>query len=178
MLLNEIRHTHKRPISRDTEYGIDAGRYVGLHFNDETKSLLKQIASDESIPNVVPPDRLHTTLTYSKDNPVKGYSVSGKLQEPICAKVDSFDIFPSQEGKNCLVMKLDCPECVAKHQQAREMGASYDYDEYIPHITLSYDAGKITPERLDGWTQKYRGTEIYADEEYEEPLKDNWAKDL
>jgi len=178
MLLNEIKHTHRRPVSRDTEYGVDAGRYIGLHFNPESKDLIKRIANDETIPNAVPPEKLHTTITYSKDNDVKDYSVDGQLQKPICAKIDSFDVFPSQEGKNCLVAKLDCPDCIDKHNKTRELGASYDYDDYIPHITLSYDAGDVDMDKLENLTKKYRGMEIYADEEYDEPLKNNWAKDL
>lgn len=178
MLLREIRNNYKRPVSRDTEYGVDRGRYIGMHFTPETKEHLKRIVHDEALPHPVPDEKLHSTITYSKDNPVADYKVAGKLDDPVEGEIDSFDIFPSQEGNNCLVAKLKCPEFQRRHQMAREMGASYDYDEYIPHITLSYNAGEVSPEKLDSLTQKYKGTRIYADEEYDEPLKDNWAKDL
>lgn len=178
MLLTEIKHNYKRPVTKDHEYGIDAGRYIGMNFTPEAKEVLKRIVHDEGIPNSTPAEKMHTTLTYSKGSSVPDYEVEGKLEEPVEAEIDSFDVFPSDEGNNCLVAKLKCDEFHNRHKKAREMGATYDYDEYIPHVTLSYDAGDISSDKLNSWTKKYRGTRIYADEEYDQPIKDNWAKDL
>lgn len=178
MLLNELKHTHKRPVDTDSEYGMEAGRYIGLHFDDETKNSVQRIVHDEAIPNSVRTDKLHTTITYSRENPVKDYSVNGEFDEPICAEIESFDIFPSQNGKNCLVAKLNCPECISKHEKTRELGASYDYDEYIPHLTLSYDVGDMSADKLEELTKKYKGTKLYANEEYDEPIDDEWTNNL
>lgn len=178
MLLNEIKNNYKSPVTRDTEYGVDDGRYIGMHFTPETQKHLKDIVDNESLPKPTPPEKLHSTIAYSKDNPISDYTVDGKLEEPIECEIDSFDIFPSQDGTNCLVVKLKAPDLINKHNITRKLGASYDYDEYIPHVTLSYDAGDISSERLEDLNKKYRGTKIYADEEYDEPLKNNWAKDL
>ena len=181
MFLSEIKKgSVKRPVENDPEYGIEAGggRYIGLHFSPETKEQIKRIIHDEALPEPTPLEKLHTTITYSKNNPVKDYSVAGKLEEPINACIDSFDVFPTQDGNNCLVAKLDCPDCVERHNRTRELGASYDYDEYIPHITLSYNVGDISPDALDQLTKKYKGCPIVADEEYDEPLNDDWAKNL
>lgn len=177
MLLIEIRKNYKRPVTRDTEYGIDGGRYIGMHFTPETKEHLQRIIHDEALPHPTPPEKLHTTITYSKDNAVPEYNVAGKLDEPIEAEIDSFDIFPTNDGNNCLVAKLACAEFEKRHNLTRQMGASYDYEQYIPHITLSYNVGDISNEKLEQLNKKYRGTRVYADEEYDEPLIDNWAKD-
>lgn len=178
MLLKEISSTHKRPVARDSEYGIDGGRYVGLHFNDETKQMLKKIVDDEQIPSPTTTDDLHITVAYSKNDNFDDYSVSGKMEDPICAKIKSFDIFPGQGGNNCLVAKLDCPGCTKLHNRTRELGANYDYDEYIPHITLSYDVGDVNKNYIKQLNNKYKGMEIYADEEYDSPIKTNWEKDM
>lgn len=178
MLLKEIRQNYKRPVSDDAEYGIDAGRYVGMHFTPDTQELLKKIIHDEAVPNAVPCEKMHTTITYSKDNSVPDYQCDGELEEPIEAEIDSFDLFPTAEGKKCLVAKLNCPEFHKRHNLMRDLGASYDYDEYIPHITLSYNAGDLSADKLEMLNKKYRGMRVYANEEYDEPIKNNWAKDL
>jgi 2'-5' RNA ligase len=181
MFLSEIKkHTFKRPVETDPEYGIEGGggRYIGLHFTPETKERIKKIIHDEGIPEPTPEDKFHTTIAYSKDNSIPDYKVAGRMDNPIDAKIDSFDIFPSQDGRNCLIAKLDCPECVNLHKKTRDMGASYDYDDYIPHVTLSYNAGDYSPEQLDMLSQKYKGFPIVADEEYDEPLNDEWVKNL
>lgn len=176
MLLNEIKKTHKKPVESDEEYGIDGGRYVGMHFTPETKEMLKKIIHDEKIPTAVPDEKMHSTIVYSRDNPVKDYEVSGKLEEPIEAKINSFDVFQSQEGKNCLVAKLHAPDLEDRHNKAKELGASYDYDEYIPHVTLSYDVGDVDDSFIDNLNKKYKGYQIFADEEYDEPLDNTWVK--
>ena len=178
MLLKEIRQNYKRPVTRDAEYGIDAGRYVGMHFTPDTQDLLKKIVHDEKLPNSVPLHKIHTTITYSKDNSVPDYKCDGELEEPIEAEIDSFDLFPTAEGNKCLVAKLNCPEFHRRHSMMRDLGASYDYDEYIPHITLSYNAGDFPSDKLETLNKKYKGTKVYANEEYDEPIKTNWAKDL
>lgn len=178
MLLTEIKNDYKRPVTRDHELGIDGGRYIGMHFTPETQEHLKRIVHDEALPHPTPPEKLHTTITYSKDHSVPDYKVAGNLEEPIEGEIDSFDIFPTKEGNNCLVAKLNCPEFVNRHKATRELGATYDYDEYIPHITLSYDVGDVSPDKLEQLNKKYAGTKVYADQEYEEPIKSNWAKDL
>lgn len=178
MRLNEIRSNYKRPVTQDEEHGIDGGRYIGMHFSPETREQLKRIIHDEGLPHATPSDKLHTTITYSKDNAVSDYKAAGELDEPIEAEIDEFDIFPSAEGKKCLVAKLNCPEFVRRHNLTREMGASYDYDEYYPHITLSYDVGDFSADKLQQLNKKYAGTKIYANEEYDEPIQNNWAKDF
>ena len=35
------------------------------------------------------------------------------------------------------MLALDCPDAVIFHNQFMAMGATYDYPEYIPHITIA-----------------------------------------
>ena len=173
MLLNEIKH--KPPVDTDTEYGIDAGRYVGVHFDEKTKRLLSDIVKGENIKDPTPADKMHSTIVYSKDNKVDGYDVQGKMDEPIEAEINDFDLFNTSDGK-CLVAKLQSDELRNRHNRARELGASYDYDEYIPHVTLSYNANDLGDEDLERLRKKYVGSKLYADEEYEEPIERDWSK--
>lgn len=174
MLLKELKRFPERPVDDDGEYGIDAGRYIGIRFTPDTKEKLKQIIHSEEVPNKIDPSDFHSTVVYSRESNIPGYEVSGKLETPIDAVIDSFDIFPSQDGKNCLVVKLQAPDLEDMHKKTKEHGASYDFDEYIPHVTLSYDAGEWSQEDLDKLTQKYKGTKLYGDEEYDSEIIDNW----
>lgn len=50
-----------------------------------------------------------------------------------------FDRFGTDE-ENILVLKLDAPTISARHHELREsFGATHDYPDFTPHITLCYD---------------------------------------
>lgn len=176
MLLNEIRHIYAKPVEKGTEYGIDSSRYVGVHFTPETKAKIRAIIDDEDIPNgITDVDKYHSTVAYSKGSGFPDYNVSGTLAEPEEGVIDSFDVFPSKDGNNCLVAKLSCPFLHQKHQETLQAGANYDYEEYKPHITLSYDVGEVSQERLKELSDKYAGTRVFINDEYDSPLEDDWA---
>src|SRR5690554_274481 len=130
MLLKEISKHARRPVTRNSEYGIERGTYVGLHFDEHSKKMVEKIVNDERIPNPIDYEKIHTTLVYSK-KPLPDFEAEGDLEEPIEAEIDEFEIFKSKEGNNVLVAKLKCPNCTERHQNAREQhGATHDYDEY------------------------------------------------
>lgn len=174
MLLKELKQFPKRPVDDTGEYGVDTGKYIGIRFEPETKEKLKSIVAGESIPNATEPDDYHSTIAYSRGSQIPGYQVAGKMKNPIEAKIKDFGIFPSQDGCNCLVAKLDAPDLVDMHNKTREHGATHDYDEYIPHVTLSYDAGDWDEESLADLTRKYAGTKLYGNEEYENDIIEDW----
>jgi hypothetical protein len=175
MLLKELKRFPKRPVENDSEYGIDAGRYIGIKFTPDSKRELKNIIDNEGIPNYTDTDDLHSTIAYSKGSNIPGYQVAGKMEKPVEAEIDCFDIFKDQSGKNCLVAKLNAPDLEQLHNKTREHGATHDYDEYIPHVTLSYDAGDINNDLLNKLTKKYKGTKIFGEEEYDSEIIKNWA---
>lgn len=176
MLLKELKRFPVRPVDDTGEYGVDAGKYVGIRFTPDTKATLRQIIDTEGVPNPINPEKLHSTVACSRGNNIPGYEVDGKFEEPEEAEIDCFTIFPSQDGKNCLVAKLSAPTLVDRHNKTMQHGANYDYDEYIPHVTLSYDAGEWDESSLDDLTKKYKGIKLLADEEYEEEIREDFGK--
>jgi hypothetical protein len=175
MLLKELKRFPKRPVDPDDEYGVDAGRYIGIKFTPDTKEKLRAIIDDEAIPNGIDTEDLHSTVAYSRGSNIPGYEVAGKFEKPIKAEISYFDIFPSQDGKNCLVAKLNSPDLVKMHNKTREHGATFDYDEYKPHVTFSYDVGELMNDDLKRLTDRYKGTKLYGEEEYESEIIDNWT---
>lgn len=112
--------------------------FAGYDFDDASKNALAKLS--DGLPNSTSKEDLHVTLIYSK-KPIIMMS-HGRLANPIAVKVKSYSIFTTDKAENCLVLELDAPEVVARHNQImEETGASYDYPVYRPHVTLSYDVG-------------------------------------
>lgn len=152
------------------------GTYVGLKFDSDSTMFLKSFMIENSIPNRVPSDKLHVTLLYSRKY-LPDFKARGKI-EPINIKPLEFNVWDSN-GENdtktkCLVLKFESKELKDLHNEYMdEYKATFDYPEYQPHVTLSYnienyDARELTlPKRT-----------LQLDYEYKELLNLNWASKL
>ena len=156
----------------------EKGTYAAVRFGDDTKDNIESFINDNEIPNSVPRDKLHTTLLYSRKY-CPDYSPPGNLEQPLEGTPTEFDVWksqPDEEGNrsNCLVMKYDCEDLVNRHNELMdEHGATFDFDEYRPHVTLSYDIGDMS---IDNLNPDSIGP-INVVEEYGEDLNMNWAKE-
>lgn len=84
-------------------------------------------------------DKYHATISYSR-KPFPDV-VNHRFKIPITARVSGWKIFDNSEeaGYRCLVAVLDCPELVALNAEMAELyGATSEFPEYIPHVTISY----------------------------------------
>lgn len=155
------------------------GTYAGIQFDDDTKDRIMQFIKENKIPNPIARDKLHTTLIYSRKYLPK-YEAAGKINPPWVAEPVDFDVWESQADKDgkksrCLVMKIECTECTERHNEIMdEHKATFDYDEYRPHITLSYDIGDFKTSTLP---KASTIGDLKAVKEYKEDLNLNWAKD-
>lgn len=125
MLLEDISHP-KQPT------------FAAMRFDGKSKDAILKLS--KGLPERTQAAALHVTLIYSK-KPVhlKG---RGTLDTPIMAKAKKYSIFTTDGGGYCLVLELDAPEIVSRHKYLMDKtGASYDHDEFHPHVTLSYNVG-------------------------------------
>jgi 2'-5' RNA ligase len=165
MKLSEILTEFKRSEAPE-------GVYVGLHFDQETRDKVKKFLDDNKIPNPIDVNKLHTTVLYSR-KPVDNLQPMGQLDPAMCLKCKELEVFPTQDGKRALVMRVENDQLVKRHNEFIGMGGTSDYPEFKPHVTLSYDIGKdydhshLSVDELDS---------INAVEEYSEPLKLDWSK--
>lgn len=114
------------------------GLYLAAFFDDETNEYLERYMEAQGIPNAVPTPSLHTTIVYSR-NPIDMeplHTIDVIVHRESC----SFEVWDTPSG-NTLVLKFFSPYFQIRFNEAMAMGASYDYDEYKPHISLSYDVG-------------------------------------
>lgn len=151
------------------------GTYAGVKFDTETNKALHKYMSDNDIPTSVRPDKLHSTLLYSRKH-LPNYEPQGKIDPPWIGKPKKFDVWPSKDsGTDCLVLEYDCPELVKRHKELmKEHDATYDFPDFKPHVTLSYDIGDLDVSALPDIKKAI--PELKIVEEYKEDLDLNWAK--
>lgn len=83
--------------------------------------------------------KYHATISYSRA-PFPEV-VHHHFDLPITARISGWRIFDNTEadGYRCLVAVLDCAELHQLNAQMAELyGATSIFDEYIPHVTVSY----------------------------------------
>ena len=149
------------------------GTYVGVRLTQESKSKVRKIAKEINVPNIVPSKKMHITLIYSRKY-LPEFSSHGKLDKPIVAEVDKLHVFQKEGGPRVLTIKLKSPELERRHKEIMDgHGATYDFDEYIPHLTLSYNCGNYDEEAHD--IRALLGDSLEIDEEYDQELDLNWA---
>ena len=154
------------------------GTYAAVSFSEDTKDRIKKFIDDNEIPNPIKLDKLHSTLLYSKKY-CPNYEPLGELEEALVGTPTEFDVWQSQpddEGtcSNCLVLQFDCDQLIDRHNSLmKEHGATFDFDEYRPHVTLSYDIGDLDIKQLDPSSIG----DLNIIEEYGEDLNTDWAKE-
>ncbi len=162
-----------------TEIAKSRGTYAGVRFDTETKKAIHAYMKENEVPNAIRADKLHTTLLYSRKY-LPDYKAQGKIDPPWIATPGEFVVWdtkpedPNEKPKRCLVVKIDCPKLVARHELLmEEYGATYDFDKYETHITLSYDIGDIDIDHFPPLKDTVK--EIKIVEEYSEDLDLDWA---
>ena len=124
------------------------GTYVALRVLGGADRYLDNYIQANAIPPVGAPAgaRRHTTVIYSRVwAPVE--PCGDQLHQAIGRELK---VFPQQDGRQCLVLVLDAPTVVARHEELmkRHPTLTYDFERYIPHVTLSYDIGAFDASRL------------------------------
>jgi hypothetical protein len=93
------------------------------------------------ITNKIDPADMHTTVIYSR-RPCPDAMSMHELSTPFSGRIRGLHTWPTQEGQRCLVAEIDCASVNELHQLMRDQyGATHDYPEFTPHVTLSYDCG-------------------------------------
>lgn len=145
------------------------GVYVGVKYDTDSVKKLKALIKQLKIPNEVPSSKIHTTIIYSRKYvpDIKTYDTI----LDIVAIPKKFTVFDTQDNKRALVIELDCEYLVDRHNAImEEYGTTYDFEKYIPHITLSYDIGDL--EFIYDFNEN--PIELVLTSEYTEKLILNW----
>jgi hypothetical protein len=146
---------------------VEKGLFCGIKFDDATVDAIVDFIKDNEIPSPIDRNDVHTTILYSR-KPVFGFEPLGDDVPEWEISFAGFDLFG--ENKDVLVMLLESPDLVLHHKELMdEYKASWDWDEYQPHITLSYSAADFDIDELP----TYIGP-LIAINEYAEELDEKW----
>lgn len=160
-------------LEKKTEKAPD-GTYVGVKFSKKTNDAIKKFAKELKIPNLISRDKMHTTLIYSRKHfDYSKDSMVGKIDPPWTGKAKEFHVWECRDEKKskALVIAYDCSELKKEHNRImKKYEATYDFPEYISHVTLSYDLEGFNPKDIDLSTFP----EIEIVEEYTTDLVLDW----
>ncbi|QBX32824.1 hypothetical protein Asfd1_198 [Aeromonas phage Asfd_1] len=134
------------------------GTYVACKFGEETLDAIQKIQEELRVPNPVPRDELHSTIIYSTVNVP---FIPDDSPEHLASSA-YLRVFETPE-KNVLVLAYESEYMQKRHYYGSLLGATYDFDEFIPHITIAKDIGVL----------EYEGTyefPIVTSHEYVEDL--------
>lgn len=154
------------------------GTYVGIQWPKEVAETILETANEYNVPNLLDPSEIHTTVIYSRvgfnhtpsDEDFK-FSTVG----PNNSRKSMIEVFESQ-GKRILVIKLYSKQIIYRHNEimTKNPTATYDFPEFIPHITLSYDIGDYDISNFDYEQYSERLEDASGGIEYVEDLDLNW----
>lgn len=128
----------------------------------QTKYNLNNLSKRLGIKNVS--DEYHCTALYSTGDVDRLLKYSPSLQFPLVADVVGFDLLG--EEKNCLVLKLEHPDLHNVFNELKGLGAVWKWDNYTPHVTLTYNYKGELPTKLPRFKIKLTG--FKSEESYDE----------
>lgn len=152
------------------------GIYIAVSWDDESEKKIRRLQQMLDLED--PIEDLHTTIIYSKpafDGEVPQHNKTFKTDGDF-----ELDIFPhwEEEDQKVLVLKFKSAQLTELHNKFKEMyGFNHDYDEFLPHISLTYDykgsGEEMTPEEI----KEMLGTLETTDELTIEPLDEDIIKE-
>lgn len=155
-----------------TEAEANQGVYAAIIPNPASAQKIFTFAQSFNIEdpkaNFLGPKDYHTTVMYST-NPVIGVK-NGESKISVLAKTKQFRILT--RGVRTVVLELDCPDAAKIFKDFVAKGATWDFDEFIPHVSICYNT-TLEEAALPKITKQL---EIHFDKLKIEPLNPNFGE--
>ena len=122
---------------------VESKTYCCAIFNSETNKNLKQYCKQNNLPN--PCSEFHSTVVYSRVH------VEFEPLEFVGVTIPSYNTSISKwktDNGWIIVMTLNSKWLHYRFREAKELGATWDFPEYAPHITLCTDAYNVDISKL------------------------------
>jgi phage-related protein (TIGR01555 family) len=132
-------------------------------------------AKAQGFETTLPADDLHVTVAYSK-TPVDWMAVAQAWTNKPNGNLTSSAGGPRMVetfGEGAVVLLFNNTELTWRHQDILDAGASWDWPDYQPHITFTYQPGSVDLDQVE----PYRGVIELGPEIFEE-LREDWADKL
>lgn len=133
-------------------------------------------AKAQGFAKTLEPSDLHVTVVYSR-SPVDWFAAGDAWSD---LKDGGIRVAPGGPravcalgDKGAVVLMFASSSLAWSHKRFEEHGASWDYDEYQPHITITYDGAGVDLDAI----KAYQGEIILGPERFEE-LVENWQESI
>lgn len=123
---------------------------------------IERWARSQGLTNVVPASEMHVTIAYSKAM-VDWMRVSASYEEEIVIAAGGPRVV--EKFGDAVILLVRSASLEWRHTEFRDLGASWDYEDYQPHITLSYSGNDtIDVSKIQAFTGRIRlGPEIFEE---------------
>ncbi|QDH49223.1 RNA ligase [Pantoea phage Phynn] len=121
----------------------DPGVYMCAKFDQSSNDEIKKLQKKLGVANPVVSDKLHSTIVYSRKT--VDLFPSEDLNE--YARLVGLEVWNTKYG-NSVIGILHSDYLTSRFSEVMSMGATYDYEDYKPHVTLAYDAGDVVADDL------------------------------
>jgi hypothetical protein len=133
-------------------------------------------AKGQGFETTAPADELHVTICFSR-TPVDWMKMGSPWGEDndkgqLTVNPGGARLVERLGDKGAVVLLFSSSSLSWRHEEFLRNGASFDFDEYQPHVTITYDA----PADLDlGKVEPFRGRLVFGPEIFAEVVED-WEK--
>lgn len=130
-----LDYLKKREEIKAAEETKGSGTYAALKLHPSSARLLSDWAKAQGIKNAFPPGELHITICYSKkpiDYKPLSFIHGGRKVEP-----KDLGLLGRDEKKSLVLHLNDGGFPHRRFRYAQSIGATHDFPEYLPHITLA-----------------------------------------
>lgn len=122
-------------------------------------------AKAQGFETTVPADDLHVTVAYSRqalDWMKVGGDWGSRQDGGLTVAPGGARLVEPLGSEGAVVLLFNSSELAWRHMQIREAGASWDYEEYQPHVTITYAAGDLDLSKVEPYRGKIEfGPEIF-----------------
>jgi phage-related protein (TIGR01555 family) len=136
-------------------------------------------AKGQGFATTVPEDELHVTVLFSR-SPVDWMEMGSAWNEDADGKMTvpagGARLVEKLGDKGAVVLLFSSSALSWRHEDMVRNGASHDFDSYQPHVTITYDGGKMTADQMAA-VEPYRGELVFGPEVFEE-VKDDWEQSI
>jgi 2'-5' RNA ligase len=115
------------------------GTYVSMDLSDESRAMVDLYVENMlGLEERVDPSTYHITIIYSRTPVPSAERYAGTMgaDKAMCV---GYEVFPTKNDGKCLVLRLKYQFAELLNKQLTAEGATSDYPEYKPHMTLAYD---------------------------------------
>lgn len=120
-------------------------------------------------------DDMHVTILYSRNavDPIEMGEAWGTEADGSLVVRAGGPRALEKFGEGAAVLQFASSSLSYRHEEMVRKGASHDWPEYLPHVTITYEAGDIDLAKIKPFTGELRfGPEIF------EPLDEDWKSKI